>query len=535
MSLGQRLSIRWLLLGVNAFVLAVPVLALLALRLYDTYLVRQTERQLIAQSVVLAEIWRELWLAERNLQEVPPFRPPERASDPFIPIEPVIDLAYGIAPPQTPPARRSAAGDTAERRAGSRLTPLLMRGQVFTLSAARILDAQGCVVATSRSEMDACLSDLPEVQTALAGRYGAVARERISDEPLPPVSDVRSRGSIRIFTALPIFSDGRVVGVVRLSRTSLDPLTSLWHARRGLLLLLAATLSVLVLASLFFSAVIARPVRAITRAAQAVARGEALPRGVGSALAPAEITELAQALAIMTQKLKERAEYIATFAANLSHELKAPITAIRGAAELLAAPGLSEVQQARFVAHIEADAEHMARLVTRLLHLARIEHATEPPGAVDVRHFFAALAERYAAAVQVDMTAAPAQTPVSADHLSEAVVNLVDNAVRHGGGAPAHVRVLESEGALRVEVTDHGPGISPANQARIFERFFTTERERGGTGLGLAIVKAVADRYGGSVTFASGPGATTFVLTLGPTSTDSPCLSSPRGAYARRV
>ncbi|MBI3180106.1 MAG: HAMP domain-containing protein [Deltaproteobacteria bacterium] len=511
----RRPSIRWLLLGANAFVLAVPVLALVALRLYDTYLVRQTERQLIAQSVVLAEIWRELWLAERGHEGVPPFRPPERAGDPFIPIEPVIDLAYGVAPPQAPPSRLIAPTDTPERRAGARLTPLLLRAQVFNLSATRVLDAQGCVVATSRSELDLCLMDFPEVQAALAGRYSAVARERVSDEPLPPLSDVRSRGSIRIFTALPVFSDGRVVGVVRMSRTSLDALTSLWHARRGLLLLLAATLGVLVLASVFFSAVIARPVRAITRTAEAVARGEALPQWTGPGFAPAEIGLLAQALDTMTRKLKERADYIATFAATVSHELKAPITSIRGAAELLAEHHLSDAQHARFIANIQADAERMERLVARLLHLARIEHASEPADDVDVRRFFAALIDRYGAAVQLDLEQAPARVQVTVDHLSSAVINLVENAVRHGGGAPVQVCVAEANGFLHVAVTDRGPGISPANQARIFERFFTTERDRGGTGLGLAIVKAVAERYQGRVSFTSTAGATTFVLALG--------------------
>ena len=126
-------------------------------------------------------------------------------------------------------------GDGPEWRAGEAVEPLLRRAQVFNLSAARVLDARGCVVATSRGDAGQSLAGLPEVASALGGRYSAVARQRLSDEPLPPISDVRSRGAIRVFTALPVFSEGKVVAVVRMSRTSLDALTSLWHSRRGLL------------------------------------------------------------------------------------------------------------------------------------------------------------------------------------------------------------------------------------------------------------------------------------------------------------
>src|SRR5512138_3448714 len=106
---GPRL--RWWLLGANVFVLLAPLVAVLGLRLYDTLLVRQTERQLIAQSVLVGEAWREHWLAARRQKEVPPFRPPGRADDPFIPVEPVTDLASGVLPPQPSVLPECAPGD----------------------------------------------------------------------------------------------------------------------------------------------------------------------------------------------------------------------------------------------------------------------------------------------------------------------------------------------------------------------------------------------------------------------------------------
>jgi signal transduction histidine kinase len=99
---------------------------------------------------------------------------------------------------------------------------------------------------------------------------------------------------------------------------------------------------------------------------------------------------------------------------------------------------------------------------------------------------------------------------IDPQQLSSAVGNVVDNALRHGAGRPVEVRLDGRAGGIAVTVRDQGPGISEQNRARIFDRFFTTERDRGGTGLGLAITRAVAEARGGSVTFRTGPSGTTF-------------------------
>ena len=511
---GPRL--RWWLLGANLFVLVAPLAAVVGLRLLDTLLVRQTERQLIAQSVLIGEAWREAWLASRPASGRAPFRPPARADDPFIPIEPVTNLSWGVLPPQPAALPACDPGSGPERRAGLAVEPLLHRAQVFNLSAVRVLDARGCVVATSRGEAGASLAGLPEVRAALGGRYAAVARERHSDDPLPPVSDVRSRGAIRIFTALPVFSDGEVVAVVRMSRTSLDALTSLWHSRRGLLVAFGAALVTALTVSLLFGTLIARPLRAIARAADAVAQGGSgeIPRA--SRLTPAEVASLRESLATMTARLRDRARDVAEFAADATHELKGPITAIRGAAELLREQwrAMDDPQRERFLRNVDDDAARMERLVTRLLALTRIGSAPAARGTVDVPGFFAAVGDRFGPTVRVEVRAPPVQVAIDADHLQSAVQNLVENAVHHGGGRPVEVTVDGRDGRLVVQVRDHGPGISAANQERLFQRFFTTRQDEGGTGLGLAIVKAVADRYRGSVRFATGPDGTEFELVL---------------------
>jgi len=228
------------------------------------------------------------------------------------------------------------------------------------------------------------------------------------------------------------------------------------------------------------------------------------------------VHSLSAALDRMTAQLTARAQYAADFAATASHELKTPITAIRGAVELLrdAWNDMPAAQRERFLANVDADAARMQRVVTRLLELARIQNAAEATETVALRPFLSHLAERYDGRVVLDTGAAPASVAINPDHLEVAVRNLLDNAVRHGNGHPVDLRAASANGRVIIEVRDHGAGISDGNRRRVFERFFTTERDRGGTGLGLAIVKAVAETRNGSVTFDTGPDGTTFRLTV---------------------
>ncbi|HMI91490.1 MAG TPA: HAMP domain-containing sensor histidine kinase [Polyangiales bacterium] len=518
-----RPSIRTLLLGANAVVVLLPLLAVAGLRVYDIYLLRQTERQLLAESVVIGEAFREAWQRAGGgggaaSSAVANYRPPGHSQQPYLPIEPLIDLGVRVLPAQSPALRGCANGGQARARAaGASIEPLMQRAQTFNLSALRVLDPDGCVVATTRSETGLDMHALPEVQGALRGRYTAVARERISDEPPPPFGDIRRRGGVRVFSALPVFSDGQVIAVVRASRTGLDALTTLWANRRGLLLsgLALALLSIAV--GLTFSAAIARPLRALTRGAQAIERGEPQQRLALPGFAPAEVAALGAVLEQMTERLRERAAYAAEFAAHAGHELKTPIAAIRGAAELLQQSWqeMEPAQRQRFLDNMQQDAERMERLVRGLLELARIENAPrELPAPLELRSTVAHVLARYGDAVVLSMDAAPQQLAIGEAQLDSVLTNLVDNALRHGGGQPVAVSLSERAGRLSVVVRDRGPGISPGNLPRVFQRFFTTERDRGGTGLGLATVKAIAEARGGHASVETTPTGSAFTVVL---------------------
>ncbi|MCB9544541.1 MAG: HAMP domain-containing protein [Myxococcales bacterium] len=502
------------MLAANLLVLGVPVIAVMLLRLYEQHLVSQTEGRLIAEATLIGEAWRHhlLLAGGQDATATGRIQPPGQVADPFFPYEPVIDLHAPLASDPGPPARQKAPADTPPWIAGRALKPMLDRAKLVNLSGARVLDDEGCVVASTADTLGECL-DAPEVRAALGGRYQAVARPRGSESRAPP-GGISRGGDLRVFIALPLFSDGRVIGVVRMSRTILDVPQALWPYRQVLLVASLGCLLLTALVSLFLARAIVRPVRGITAVAEAIARADERPPPPPGGRVPAEVFQLSAALDTMTERLRARAAYIAEFAANVSHELKTPLTGVRGAVELLreAWPDMDDATRARFLDNVDADAERMQRLVSGLLALARIEHAAGELEAVDVAETLARVVARYGDRVQLDAAGAPATMKLPADHLATAVGNLVDNALRHGGAATVVARGLD--GGLEIRVTDPGPGISEGNRARVFDRFFTTERDAGGTGLGLAIVQAIAQARGGRVEYLRATDATTFRLWL---------------------
>lgn len=507
-----------LLLAVNASILLVPVFTLLFLRLYDTLLVRQTEQLLINESVLIGEAFRERLLEGLGIapEKTPDARPIGTSDDPYYPLEPVLDSSDDVLPPQPDPVSYAHDLDSPARRAGEAVTPLLQRAQRTNLSAVRILDDSGCVIATTRSEIGACLGDLPEVKEALAGRYAAVARRRISDEPPASPWSISRSGDIRVFTALPVFSDGKVIAVVRMSRTSVSIGKILWVHRNRLLMAALVSTLLTIPVSLGLSRLISRPIERLSRAADAVSRGEPQTRIRVSGLAPRETRVMSDALARMTRQLTDRATYISDYAATVSHELKTPIAAIRGATELLREQwtSMDEAQRERFLANVDSDAARMERLAARLLELARIQSTPERTQTIDLRTFLVALRERLGGEIRLDLASAPEHLQMNPDHLESALRNLLENALRHGGSTPVDLSVIRRGERTEFVISDRGPGIPEAIRNRVLERFFTTERERGGTGLGLSIAQAVAEIRGGSLHFESGPSGTTFRLVV---------------------
>jgi two-component system, OmpR family, sensor kinase len=265
---------------------------------------------------------------------------------------------------------------------------------------------------------------------------------------------------------------------------------------------------------------IARPVHRVAQASRSLARGEH-PDPV-PVEGPAELVTLATAFNDLASQLAQAQAAERSFLLSVSHELKTPLTAIRGYAEAVQ-DGAIEPREA--AATVAAEAARLERLVHDLLDLARMNrtdfsvHQSE----IDLAEVAEDAVRRYqpqADAFGVGLSVvADGTAPAIADEdrMLQVVSNLVENALRmtpHGG----EVRVVTAPGLLRVE--DTGPGLEDGDRERAFERFYLHERygrERSvGTGLGLAIVKELTEAMGGTVSVESEPGRlTTFTIRLG--------------------
>lgn len=234
-------------------------------------------------------------------------------------------------------------------------------------------------------------------------------------------------------------------------------------------------------------------------------------------------------IALMDLTTRRRLETIRRdFVANVSHELKTPLTVIGGFAETLRDQDLPAADRERFVETIEANARRMHRIVDDLLDLSRYESGSWVPnvvpndlGAVVADVFTSVHRKADAKGLALSFEAAPEARKVDADPtaLRQIVANLVENAVRHTTSGGVTVRGEVLDGMSAVVVTDTGSGIPAEHLGRIFERFYRVDpgrsRNEGGTGLGLAIVRHLAEAHGGTVRAESVVGrGTTITVTF---------------------
>jgi two-component system, OmpR family, sensor kinase len=330
----------------------------------------------------------------------------------------------------------------------------------------------------------------------------------------PAQGSVTLRGTAYFFAAQPV--DNRAFVLLRpksVTKSQWSPFV--WA-------LLIAALAGAALAAVFALVLarrISRPVHRVAEAARTLARGtHPEPVPVEGA---AELQTLARAFNELAEQLAQAREAERSFLLSVSHELKTPLTAIRGWTEALLEGAVDAHDAAETVA---AEAARLERLVRDLLDLARMNRTdfSVHPSEVDLAEVAADAVRRYqqqAAAFGVELAAVsdgPAPAIADADRALQVVSNLVENALRltpRGG----EVRVVTGPGILRVE--DSGPGLQPEERQRAFERFYLHERygrERSvGTGLGLAIVKELTEAMGGRVEVVSEPGRlTAFTVTL---------------------
>lgn len=498
------LSLRTILFGTLLFVAALPGFGAVFLRVYENTLVQQTEAELIAQSAVLASAYRLAWGAPSQGRREPTPEPPQ------------IDLGSNPVLPQEPLPEAAGPSDPRAMAAARQLAPIVDDASAVTLSWTRLLDGQGIVVG-GQSDVGFSYANLPEVAKALQGEPATVLRERYDESPnrLPTFLEMLSRAAtIRVHHVRPVIVDGKVVGVVMVARSPRGLFLGIWQDRGKIALGVALIFATLLVLAGLLSRGIARPIRALAAASDNVARGR-IEIPDPPVTAAVEIRELFGNFALMAKRVQARERYLRDFAAAVSHEFKTPLAGIRGAIELLDEHGaeMDPADRARFLGNAAADAERLARLVQRLLDLARADMAsTVVDSWADVAAVVRALPAK---GIEIAVEAEPGLPPahIAADTLESVLTTLIDNS-RQAGATLVEIRVTGGEEAVSLRVADNGKGIAEADRARIFEPFFTGNRETGGTGLGLPIARSLLAATGASIDIEPvGPGAV-FLLSI---------------------
>jgi two-component system, OmpR family, sensor histidine kinase CreC len=359
-----------------------------------------------------------------------------------------------------------------------------------------ITDAKGIVLYDSRGrDTGQDYSRWNDVYLTLRGEYGArTTREDPNDE-----------FSSFMYVAAPIKRGQEIIGVVTVGKPSVTVQPFVERAaanvkEKGALMILAAlAVGLLITYWLTFS------IRKLTAYARDVRDGKrpSVPR-----LREKELAQLAEAMDAMRRELEGK-DYVESYLHSLTHELKSPLAAIRGTAELLDET-MPRADRQRFIANIRAEADRLHQVVEQLLRLAAVEkqQGLVNPQAVDVTALLESLCEERRWRIEQQGIGFACELVPDVSLLGErfllqqALGNLLDNAIDFSPqDGVIHLSSQVQAGIWRLTIEDQGPGIPDYALARIFDRFYSLPRPAGprSSGLGLSFVREVAQLHGGAI------------------------------------
>jgi two-component system sensor histidine kinase MprB len=243
-----------------------------------------------------------------------------------------------------------------------------------------------------------------------------------------------------------------------------------------------------------FATRVTRPIEELAATAESIAATQDLNRSI-EVSGNDEVAQLARSFNTMLVALRASSERQRRLVQDASHELRTPLTSLRANAEILERASLSDEDRASILADMKAEVDELADLSVELSALATDQRAAEDPAQVDLLDVVSEIATRASRRSSAEVTVHSTEdTIVSArpNQLERAISNLVDNAIKFSGASSA---VEIHVGSKRVEVRDHGPGISDEDKPHVFDRFYraTSTRSMPGSGLGLAIVSQFAE------------------------------------------
>ena len=364
-----------------------------------------------------------------------------------------------------------------------------------------ITDARGTVVYDSEGrDIGRDNSRWNDVYRTLRGEYG------VRSTPEVPGDDSRTV----MYVAAPILDPDsgakQLIGVLTVGQPNHAFEPFIVASQRSIVLRGAWLIGLSALIGLLVTVWLMLRINRLTRYAQAVSAGQPAPPPPQGR---DQLGTLGAALEAMRTKLEGKA-YVEHYVQSLTHEMKSPLAAIRGAAELLQEP-LPDAERARFVRNIQTQEQRLTETIDKLLALAEVEQHgwLQKRERVELAPLLARLAEDEAAELsardlrvdtQCDWSLAVRGDPFL---LRQALSNLLDNAVAFSpSGAEIGLSARMEDGKVRITVADRGPGVPDYAQERIFERFYSLARPDTGlrsSGLGLPFVREVARLHGGTV------------------------------------
>lgn len=399
-------------------------------------------------------------------------------------------------------AAADSAGNLDESRRGemTRLIDAYAREAQMRI---QVLSSNGVVLADSEGDncVGSSLGAKSEVQIALGGRRQA--RWMLTDD----------RKFVYYYYAIPVHSYEKVLGVIYVSCNT----ASITQAIKDMVRFQNIMTSVAIVIGTFLAALLAysitRRLGRLTAAAREFSQGRA-PLKV-TVRGKDEVGELAAAINTMADEIGRTNRYNREFISTVMHELKMPVTAIKGAAELLE-QGAFDKSEARekFLGNIRFEADRLARLIWELNELTKLDteglHAQKEK--MDYCECVRDIVDRFKMTLDPPYAEITLSLPdrklaalINVGRIEQVICNLLDNAVRYTPATGSiEVKVVAGEdGAIVTSVRDTGCGISPSNIGKIFDKFFTTEPKGKpkdyGSGLGLAIAKSIVENHQGRI------------------------------------
>jgi two-component system sensor histidine kinase ChvG len=348
------------------------------------------------------------------------------------------------------------------------------------------------------------LRDFPEAASALRGFNASAVR-------------IMADGRLLLSAAVPVQRYKQVLGALMLTRDNRAIAASLREVRYDMLTIAVAALGITVLLSLYLAGTITHPIVRLARAADEIRLArESRPEIPDLGKRGDEIGDLNDALRSMTEALWLRINTIESFAADVAHELKNPLTSLRSAIEVAARPDLEPDRRARLMAIVVQDIERLNRLISDISDASRLD-AELMRGEVKtvdlkkllgdmVQHYATLAAQKTGVAVELRLSANPPYLAHGHDgRYGQVFRNVIDNGLSF---SPRGSRILVElsreprNGPFVVTIDDEGPGIPEDNLESIFQRFYSerpSEHFGQHSGLGLSICRQIMETYGGSI------------------------------------